>query len=136
MEDLGVKKCVTILLIFIFCSNITGVLTFDLAILHTNDVHSRINESNKYGGRCTDPEGKCYGGIARQKTAIDLLRQQHPNTLLLDAGDQFQGTLWFYKYGGELLSWAMNQLGYDAMVSVISNENCYLNIKENCRSDC
>ncbi|KAJ8315770.1 hypothetical protein KUTeg_007920, partial [Tegillarca granosa] len=80
----------------------SGVFSFDLTILHTNDVHSRINEINTFVGRCTDTEGKCYGGIARQKTLIDRLRQENPNTLLMDAGDQFQGTLWFYKYGGEL----------------------------------
>ncbi|KAJ8314855.1 hypothetical protein KUTeg_007005 [Tegillarca granosa] len=115
MEEQGVMKSVTFILISIFCLNISGVFSFDLTILHTNDVHSRINETNTYGGRCTDTEGKCYGGIARQKTLIDRLRKEYPNTLLMDAGDQFQGTLWFYKYGGELLSWAMNQLGYDAL---------------------
>lgn len=94
---------------------------YDLTILHTNDVHARFEESNKYGGPCTDKEGKCFGGAARHKALIDKLKRENTNTLLLDAGDQFQGTMWFYYYGSELVSWAMNELGYDAMVSIFIN---------------
>lgn len=46
---------------------------FKLTILHTNDVHSHIEESSKYGGLCTEDlkkEGKCYGGVARIVTKV------------------------------------------------------------------
>ncbi|KAK3097870.1 hypothetical protein FSP39_014021 [Pinctada imbricata] len=86
---------------------------FNLTILHTNDVHARYNETNKYSGQCSSQN--CYGGAARQKTIIKQLRQRYPDSLLLDAGDQFQGTLWFSHYGGQISSVFMNDLNYDAM---------------------
>ena len=41
---------------------------YQLTILHTNDVHSRIDEAHKYGGVCSpkqSEEGDCVGGSAR-----------------------------------------------------------------------
>nr|KAG5704024.1 hypothetical protein BaRGS_032113 [Batillaria attramentaria] len=52
---------------------------------------------------------------ARLVTAVKELKAEYPNHLVLDAGDQYQGTLWFYKYGGNVTSHFMNWLGYDAM---------------------
>ncbi|KAL5012112.1 hypothetical protein ScPMuIL_010663 [Solemya velum] len=46
---------------------------------------------------------------------VKKIRRDRPNTLLLDAGDQFQGTLYFYHYGGAITSHFMELLGYDAM---------------------
>ena len=64
---------------------------FNLTILHTNDVHSRFEDINKYGGPCTDVSGaKCYGGVARRYTKINEIRKNNKNTILMDAGDQFQ----------------------------------------------
>ena len=94
---------------------------FELTILHTNDVHARIEETNKYGGPCAPADSvakKCFGGVARRQTAIKDIRQTHRNVLLLDAGDQFQGTVWFNVYKGLATAFFMNRLGYDAMVSV------------------
>ncbi|XP_065065306.1 snake venom 5'-nucleotidase-like isoform X2 [Rhopilema esculentum] len=91
---------------------------FNLTILHTNDVHARIEQTNKYGGKCSDLDAainKCFGGVARRKTAIDQIRKTDENVLLLDGGDQFQGTLWFNVYKGLEASTFMNDLGYDAM---------------------
>ena len=41
---------------------------YNLTILHTNDVHARIDEAHKYGGICSpeqSAEGDCVGGSAR-----------------------------------------------------------------------
>ena len=46
-------------------------------------------------------------------------RASNPNTLLLDGGDQFQGTFWFYVYKGMAAAQFMKKLGYDAMVCEI-----------------
>lgn len=86
---------------------------FDLTVLHTNDVHARVQEMDRYGGQCTNKD--CFGGVARMKTKVQEIRNQFPNTLLLDAGDQFQGTLWFHHFGGNITSTTMNELGYDCM---------------------
>lgn len=87
---------------------------FDLTVLHTNDVHARVQEMDRYGGQCTSKD--CFGGVSRMKTKVQEIRNQFPNTLLLDAGDQFQGTLWFHHFGGNITSTTMNELGYDLMV--------------------
>ncbi|SFS75213.1 bifunctional metallophosphatase/5'-nucleotidase [Lutibacter maritimus] len=80
-----------------------------ITILHTNDVHSHIepfeNSHYKYPN---------LGGIARRATLIDGIRKENPHTLLLDAGDIFQGTPFFNFYGGELEFKLMSMLQYDA----------------------
>lgn len=80
-----------------------------VTILHTNDVHSHIDPF--------PPEHANYanlGGIARRAALIQQIRDENPNTLLLDAGDIFQGTPYFNFYGGELEFRLMSKLGYDA----------------------
>ena len=91
---------------------------FTLVLMHTNDVHARIEQFNKYGGFCDEDaanEGKCFGGVARRMTKIREIRAEFPDALLLDAGDEFQGTLFFTQYKGEATREFMQTLGYDAM---------------------
>lgn len=94
---------------------------FNLTILHTNDIHARFDEVNPIGfGPCTyelRSTDDCFGGIARRVTAINDVREAEDNVILLDAGDQLQGPLWYYIYRGFLTSKFMNLLSYDAMVS-------------------
>lgn len=80
-----------------------------LTILHTNDVHSRLDPFPMDGSRNAG-----RGGVARRMTLIRQIRQQEKNVLLFDAGDIFQGTPYFNLYKGEPEILAMNQLGYDA----------------------
>ncbi|KAI0218567.1 hypothetical protein L0F63_004940 [Massospora cicadina] len=90
----------------------------ELSIFHTNDIHSHYDQSNGDGMDCTLEQveaNQCYGGLARLKAAVDKLRAQHKNHLLLDAGDQFQGTLFYGYYRGNVTWEAMNLLRYDAM---------------------
>ena len=83
--------------------------TTALTILHTNDVHSRLDPFPMDGSRNAG-----RGGVARRATLIEQIRKQTPNVLLFDAGDIFQGTPYFNLYNGEPEILAMNQLGYDA----------------------
>ncbi len=92
---------------------------FKLHILHTNDIHSRIESINKYDSTC-DTEGEaaseCFGGVARLKTAIDAKRSElGENVIVLDAGDPFQGSLFYTTYKGAAEAEFMEALGYDAM---------------------
>lgn len=80
-----------------------------ITILHTNDVHSHIDPFGPEDGRNANK-----GGIARRASLIESLRKENPNTLLLDAGDIFQGTPYFNYYGGELEFKLMSKLKYDA----------------------
>ncbi|KAL4233121.1 5'-nucleotidase [Mactra antiquata] len=100
------------------CLTSTVINGFDLTILHTNDVHARFQQFNKYGSGCsTDDatEGKCFGGVARRYTKVEEIRRTHDHVLFLDGGDQFMGTSWFTVYGGKAASHFMNMLGYDVM---------------------
>ncbi len=80
-----------------------------LTILHTNDVHSHIDPFGPEDGRNPNK-----GGIARRASLVQAIRNENPNTLLLDAGDIFQGTPYFNYYGGELEFKLMSKLKYDA----------------------
>jgi 5'-nucleotidase len=87
-----------------------------IVILHTNDVHSHIDpfpaNDPKYGG---------LGGVARRAALVEEIRNQESNVLLLDAGDIYQGTPYFNKFGGELELKLMSKMGYDA--SAIGNHD-------------
>ncbi|KAJ8366529.1 hypothetical protein AAFF_G00350830, partial [Aldrovandia affinis] len=93
-----------------FASETRGL---ELSLLHTNDVHARVEETGVDSGRCA--EGECFAGVARRFTKIREIRSSEKNVLLLDAGDQFQGTVWFNHYKGAETAHFMNKLGYDAM---------------------
>ncbi|XP_039604001.1 5'-nucleotidase [Polypterus senegalus] len=86
---------------------------FELVLMHTNDVHARVEETSKDSGKCTS--NACYGGVARRLTKIKEIRATERNVLLLDAGDQFQGTVWFNVYKGAEAAHFMNWMRYDAM---------------------
>jgi 5'-nucleotidase/UDP-sugar diphosphatase len=91
---------------------------FTLVVLHTNDVHGRVLQFDGFGGTCGEEdaaEGNCFGGVARRAAAIDAIRGEGGNVILVDAGDQFQGTLFYNQYKGEEAQRFMNELGYDAM---------------------
>ena len=83
--------------------------TEHLCIMHTNDVHSHIEpfplDHKKHPG---------MGGVARRAELINKIRSEVKHTLLLDAGDMFQGTPYFNYYGGELEFKLMNAMKYDA----------------------
>ncbi|MCG3210750.1 MAG: hypothetical protein FOGNACKC_04381 [Anaerolineae bacterium] len=92
--------------------------SFSLTVLHTNDVHARVDQFDSGGNTCDDEEmaaNECFGGAARVKTAADQVRGEVANTILVDAGDQFQGTLFFNQYQGGEAQEMMGLLGYQAM---------------------
>ena len=57
-----------------------------ITILHTNDTHSQIDPLAANDRLYPDK-----GGVARRATLVKRVRQENPNTLLIDAGDVFQG---------------------------------------------
>lgn len=87
-----------------------------ITILHTNDVHSHIDAFGKNEG-----ENSNKGGVARRAALVESVRKENLHTLLLDAGDIFQGTPYFNFYGGELEFKLMSLLKYD--VATIGNHD-------------
>ncbi|KRB19489.1 MULTISPECIES: bifunctional metallophosphatase/5'-nucleotidase [Mesorhizobium] len=93
---------------------------YTLNILHFNDWHSRIEGNNKYESTCSADEetkGECIGGASRLITAIAQERKklEGQNVLLLNAGDSFQGSLFYTTYKGAVEEEFLNQLKPDAV---------------------
>jgi 5'-nucleotidase len=80
---------------------------YTLTLLHTNDMHGHWETFGSEGS---------LGGLARLKTAVDDVRAERgsDNILLVDAGDYFQGTLFFNAWRGSDAVMALNSIGYDA----------------------
>src|SRR5687768_15627361 len=87
-----------------------------LTILHTNDVHSRLEPFPMDGGR-----NQGLGGVVARAALIDQIRKEEEHVLLLDAGDIFQGTPYFNMYKGEPEIKAMSLMKYD--VTTIGNHD-------------
>ncbi len=96
---------------------------FTLHVLHINDFHSRLQSINANDSTCSaedESAGECFGGAARLHTAINTLRDElvaaGENVIVVDAGDQFQGSLFFTTFSGGAELEFMNGVGFDAMV--------------------
>lgn len=88
-----------------------------LSIIHLNDLHSHLEPlANEV--LCFDdiPTRTDLGGAVRTKGAIDALRADNLNTLMLVAGDAVGGTLYYTAFGGEADFAILNAYGIDAMV--------------------
>ena len=76
----------------------------ELTIMHSNDVNAHH-----------EPDGNGEGGAARQASVVRQIRKEVPNSLLLDAGNRFTGTLFHIAWLGIDSASIMNLLEYDAM---------------------
>src|SRR5918994_1881862 len=93
---------------------------YTLNILHINDWHSRIESNNKFESTCSAEEegkGECIGGAARLVTAIADRRKalEGQNVLLLNGGDNFQGSLFYTTFKGAVEAEFLNLMKFDAM---------------------
>jgi 5'-nucleotidase len=77
---------------------------FPLTIVHTNDTHAAHL-----------PGSNGNGGVAALAAVVKQIRGEAANTLFLDAGDRFTGTLFHTQYKGQDQVQIMNLLGYNAM---------------------
>ena len=69
----------------------------------------------------TGVPSRASAGPPRRATLIERVRAEHPNVLLLDSGDIFQGTPYFNFFKGEIEFKAMSAMGYD--VATIGNHD-------------
>ena len=70
---------------------------FELSLMHTNDTHANLDN------------------IAKKATAIEEVRAEKPDALLIDAGDVLTGTLYYNEFKGQADLEFMNLMGYDYM---------------------
>ncbi|MHB0878616.1 MAG: 5'-nucleotidase C-terminal domain-containing protein [Anaerolineae bacterium] len=109
MRQRLVRATLAVLLVLCLLAGVSttalGQSPFTLAVLHTGDTHAHIESFT--------PSGQALqGGVARRYTAIQGIRAEGGNVLLVDA---FQGTLFFNQWQGEEEAYFMNALGYQAM---------------------
>ncbi|KAL1425887.1 hypothetical protein MTO96_018772 [Rhipicephalus appendiculatus] len=106
--------------LFLACLLLPGLAASDFTatVLHTNDVHGRFEQITASGTRCTKQAAEaqqCVGGIARQKTVVSQAAASGANVLFLNAGDYYQGSIWYYVLGAPIVAEAVNYLAHDAM---------------------
>lgn len=82
----------------------------EITVLNTTDLHGHILPGTDYAGR------ENVGGLLRCATLIHQLRNEHPNSLLIDCGDLYQGTAESYLTEGRIMVRALDMLNYDAWV--------------------
>jgi 5'-nucleotidase len=121
-KDTGMKNLLLGATALTLCAGFSGAAyaDFTLNILHINDFHSRFEPITDTDSNCdveTDAAGECFGGIGRLKTAIEDKRSEleGQNVVLLDAGDQFQGSLFYTTYRSEVIAEFTKELGIDVM---------------------
>lgn len=93
----------------VFATNFVGATgvenTKDLVVLHTNDIHGRI-----------EGDSRSVIGMAKLDAIADAEKAKTDQiTLLVDAGDAFQGLPISNSTNGEAMAEIMNAVGYDAM---------------------
>ena len=97
---------------------------FALKILHINDFHSRFESITGTDSTCNaegEGKGECFGGIGRLKTAIDAEKAEAAaageNVVLLSAGDNFQGSLFYTQYKSQIVADFLNDMGFDVVAT-------------------
>jgi 5'-nucleotidase len=97
---------------------------FTLTILHINDFHSRFESITGSDSTCDaegEAAGECFGGVARLKTAIEQERRRlagsGENAVLLSAGDNFQGSLFYTYYKAKVVADFLGELGFDVVAT-------------------
>ncbi|XOB62814.1 NAD nucleotidase [Campylobacterota bacterium DY0563] len=104
--------------IFVGCGDSSSFNTtedsFNLSIFHVDDTHSHIESESmtlEFDGVETNVP---VGGYARYVTKLNELKKTKPNSLTLNAGDVFQGTLFYSLFKGEADAAMMNLISWDA----------------------
>lgn len=102
-----------------------GAAAHRLTILHINDFHARHEPVDARALTCqpaqagAPPRPACHGGAARLATALAAERAAAEadgrSVLLVDAGDQFQGSLFYTAWRGDVELAVMHALGTEAM---------------------
>ena len=86
----------------------------ELVILHTNDTHSFLAGTDRHGNASLDGR-ESTGGLGRVAAAMKAAREGRDNVIAVDAGDQFQGTLFYSMNKWPLIVDVDTAVPWDAM---------------------
>ncbi len=110
-----------------------GVQAAELVIMATTDIHANIYPWDYYANQPSETVG-----LAKIYTLVKEIRAAHPNTLLVDNGDLFQGTpLASYLVNEGLprpgdvhpIIDVLNRMGYDAAASATTSSTLALSTR-------
>ena len=88
----------------------SGKITF----LQTTDVHCQLHAHDELFWENEKLTFRKTGGYAHLATALDVLKKENPeNTITLDTGDMFQGSMLAVKTTGQAFVPLLNALNYD-----------------------
>lgn len=108
------RSLITFVTLFILVVMAGIVSAEQLVILHTNDVHARLES---FPAPDSDEE---IGGLVRLASLVRSIREQYPGqTLLVDGGDAIHGTNIANVFGGESVVEVKNAMGY--RISTVGN---------------
>lgn len=109
MRKVGLLIGLTVIVVLSMVAVFAQDDTYSLSIMHTNDVHGAYGPYDGARDATTD------GGAARQASVIEQIRAEGGNSILIDGGDRFTGTLFHQQWRGADAAQIMNAMGYDAM---------------------
>ena len=138
-KRLSVLLSVILILGLVFASfpfkTAMAATTVKITLLETSDVHGVIYPYDYF------KDAPANGGLAQLSTLIKGVRADNPNTLLLDDGDNQQGTPLTYYFNkvdttspNPMIA-AMNIMGYDAMTLGNHEFNYGLSVIDKARSE-
>ena len=85
-----------------------------ITLLQTTDVHCQLHAHDELFWENDKLTFRQAGGYAHLATAIDSIRKKNPtNTVLIDTGDMFQGSMLSVKTEGKAFLPLLNALNYD-----------------------
>ncbi|CAH2093909.1 unnamed protein product [Euphydryas editha] len=111
---MSIELVILLVISVVNAQNNTGL--FELNIIHYNDFHAHFDEILPNGSPCNPTIGDCIGGFSRLYSAIKQAMENEPDSLLLNGGDTFQGTIWYNLLKWNVSQHFMNMLPHDAHV--------------------
>lgn len=104
----AMKKLIHCLVLFLLPLLAAQARRAEFTIIHTTDLHGHILPTQDYMGN------EAVGGMLRCATMIARIRSEHPQNLLIDCGDLYQGSVESYLTEGRVMIKACEWLKYDA----------------------
>ncbi|XP_023943065.2 apyrase [Bicyclus anynana] len=102
--------------VFLSVCAVVSAQLYELNIVHHNDFHARFVETSPTGTVCDSEKEPCIGGFARIATLVREALVREPDSIVLNGGDVFQGTLWYNLLRWNVTQDFMNMIPHDAHV--------------------